>query len=61
MFSTPYSAALGTFETPGGKWMPLMNRTVREERGAWSLLKYAVVRASETAMSGVFGSTRGLA
>ncbi len=37
--------------TPGGKWTPLMKRTVRDESGAWSLLKNAPVRASETASS----------
>ena len=31
--------------------MPLMNRTVREESGAWSLLKKAAVRARPTASS----------
>src|SRR5580692_9638725 len=31
--------------------MPLMNRTVREESGAWSLLKKAAVRANPTASS----------
>src|SRR5216683_1946526 len=31
--------------------MPLMKRTVREESGAWSLLKKAAVRASDTASS----------
>lgn len=31
--------------------MPLMNRTVREDSGAWSLLKNAPVRARETASS----------
>ena len=31
--------------------MPLMNRTVREERGAWLLVKKAAVRASPTASS----------
>src|SRR5712692_6128120 len=31
--------------------MPLIKRTVREESGAWSLLKKAAVRASETASS----------
>ena len=35
--------------------MPLIKRTVREESGAWSLLKNAAVRASETASS--FAST----
>src|SRR5665213_905123 len=35
--------------------MPLMNRTVREDSGAWSLLKNAAVRARETARS--FAST----
>ena len=37
--------------TPGGKWTPLMKRTVRDESGAWSLLKNAPVRASDTASS----------
>src|SRR2546427_3241493 len=36
---------------PGGKWTPLRNRTVREERGAWLLEKKAPVRASEMASS----------
>src|SRR5580658_1869670 len=31
--------------------MPLMNRTVREESGAWSLLKKAAVRANPAATS----------
>src|ERR1700693_2379948 len=31
--------------------MPLINRTVREESGAWSLLKKAAVRAKPTASS----------
>src|SRR5271156_2306199 len=31
--------------------MPLMYRTVRDERGAWSLLKKAAVRAKPTASS----------
>src|SRR5580658_3570385 len=34
VFSIPYSAALAEFTTPGGKCIPLMNRTVREESGA---------------------------
>src|SRR5262245_18038817 len=33
MFSTPYSAAFDVFFTPGGKWMPLMKRTVRDDSG----------------------------
>ena len=40
-------------ETPGGKWMPLIKRTVREESGASLLLKNAPVRARETANSTV--------
>ena len=39
------SAALPVFITPGGKCTPLINRTVREDSGAWSLLKNAPVRA----------------
>ena len=34
VFSIPYSAALPVNVMPGGKWMPLMKRTVREESGA---------------------------
>src|SRR6202044_2005978 len=34
-FSIPYRAAFALLITPGGKWIPLMNRTVREESGAW--------------------------
>ena len=33
--------------------MPLMKRTVRDDNGAWSLLKNAPVRASDTASSWV--------
>jgi hypothetical protein len=51
VFSMPYSAALGVLVMPGGKWMPLMKRTVREERGAWLWLKNAAVRATPTARS----------
>src|ERR1700688_1998344 len=36
---------------PGGKWMPEMKRTVRDESGAWSLLKNAPVRARPIARS----------
>ena len=36
---------------PGGKWMPLRKRTVRDDSGAWSLLKNAAVLASATANS----------
>src|SRR6266540_3956756 len=42
---------------PGGKWIPLMKRTVRDDSGAWLLLKKAPVRASETARSFAFTST----
>ncbi len=49
VFSMPYSAAGGLLRTPGGKWMPLMNRTVRDDSGAWSLEKNAPVRARPTA------------
>src|SRR5438034_789125 len=51
VFSMPYRAAFGLFVIPGGKWTPLMKRTVRDDRGAWSLLKNDAVRASETAKS----------
>src|SRR5579864_1239635 len=51
VFSIPYRSALGAPPTPGGKCMPLMNRTVREDKGAWSLLKKAAVRAKLTANS----------
>ena len=47
----PYSAPLGVFVMPGGKWMSLMKRTVREESGAWLWLKNAAVRATPTASS----------
>ena len=30
----PYNAAGGMFGTPGGKWIPLMKRTVCDESGA---------------------------
>ena len=40
--------------------MPLMKRTVREDSGAWSLLKNAVVRAKVTATSGASGVVSGL-
>ncbi len=61
MFSTPYSAAFGVFCTPGGKWMPLMNRTVRDDSGAWSLANIAPARAAVTAMSGARSSACGRA
>ena len=51
VFSIPYKAALETNMTPGGKWMPLMKRTVRLESGAWLLLKKAAVRATAAASS----------
>ena len=51
VFSIPYKSPLGAFVTPGGKWIPLMKRTVRVESGAWLLLKKAAVRASATASS----------
>ncbi len=51
LFSIPYSGALPVYMIPGGKWMPLMKRTVREESGAWSLLKKLAVRARATATS----------
>src|SRR4029079_3129795 len=44
MFSTPYSAALGVFLIPGGKCVPLMKRTVRDDSGAWSFENIAPVR-----------------
>src|ERR1700693_5512596 len=33
VFSIPYRSAFGASETPGGKWTPLMKRTVRLGRG----------------------------
>ncbi len=51
VFSMPYKSPLGAFVTPGGKWIPLMKRTVRLESGAWLLLKKAAVRARATASS----------
>src|SRR5258708_15487889 len=47
--SMPYSAATPALMTPGGKCTPLMKRMVREESGAWLLLKKAAVRATPTA------------
>ena len=46
-----YSGPDSAFNTPGGKCVPLMNRTVRELNGAWSLEKNAAVRASDAATS----------
>ncbi len=51
LFSIPYSAALAVLVMPGGKWMPLRKRTVREVSGAWLWLKNAAVRATPTALS----------
>ena len=45
----PSSAAGGLFSMPGGKWMPLIMRTVRDDSGAALLLKKAPVRARPTA------------
>jgi hypothetical protein len=33
--------------------MPLMNRTVRDDSGAWSFANIAAERATDTATSGV--------
>ena len=59
VFSIPYRAAFGVFGIPAGKWIPEIYRTVREERGAWSLLKKAPVRATLTAMSPAPGPASG--
>src|SRR5260370_6410658 len=40
--------------------MPLMKRTVRDDRGAWSLAKSARAGATDTAMPGDCSSARGL-
>ncbi len=47
------------FCTPGGKWMPLMKRTVRDDKGAWSLANMAPLRATDPAMSGDRSSVPG--
>ena len=39
--------------------MPLMNRTVRDDNGAWSSLKNAAVRASDAATSGTSAAASG--
>src|SRR5947207_619857 len=44
--SMPYSAATDAFFTPGGKCTPLMKRTVRDDSGAWLLLKRAAASCS---------------
>ncbi len=61
LFSMPYNAALGVLGTPGGKWMPLMKRTVRVDSGASALLNIAAARAVVTATSGPVGDAPGRA